>query len=118
MKKTAATALLSVLTLLAGTVAHGATAQERAPITAPDYSQWETLGGGVLGPDGAHLAVSIRRVDGTTELRIFAINMADPESGPTGDPRVVENGSAPQFADSPSVILNSPVVDPVSASSS
>ena len=98
MRVTAATALLGVVILLAGTVAPAAVAQERAPITAPDYSQWETLGGGVLAPDGAHLAVSIRRVDGTTELRIFAINMTDPESGPPSDPKVVESGSAPQFA--------------------
>ncbi len=100
MRKTAATALLGVVTLLAGAVPPGAVAQERSPISAPDYSQWETLGGGVLAPDGAHLAVSIRRVDGTSELRIFAINMADPESGPTSDPKVVESGSAPQFASS------------------
>ncbi len=98
MKKTAATALLTGVTLLAGAVTPGAAAQERAPITAQDYSQWETLRGGVLAPDGVHLAVSIRRVDGTIELRIFAINMADPESGPTSDPKIVESGSAPQFA--------------------
>ena len=102
MKKTAATALLCAFVLLAGAVASGAApavaTQERAPITAADYSRWETLGAGTLAPDGTHLAVSMRRVDGTSELRIYAINMANPESGPTNDPKIVESGNAPQFA--------------------
>lgn len=98
MQKTSITALLTIGTLLAGTIAPGTAAQGRAAVTPQDYGQWETLSSGVLSPDGAHLAVSIRRVDSTSELRIFAINMADPASGPTSDPKIVESGSAPQFA--------------------
>ena len=98
MKKRSAIRLLTCIVALLLAAAPDAVAQQRSPVTAADYGQWETLGGGVLAPDGAHLAVSIRRVDGSSELRIFAINMEDPESGPTSEPKVVETGSAPQFA--------------------
>ncbi len=67
-----------------------ATAQQ-APLTPADYGKWETLGGGVLSPDGSKLAVGIRRVDGTSELRVH-------EVGSSADPRVIESGASPAFS--------------------
>ena len=98
MKKTSLVVLWVLVALLVGSVGAEVTAQERTSVTPQDYGQWETLGGGVLSPDGAHLAVSIRRVDSTSELRIFATSMTNLESEPTSDPTVVESGSSPQFA--------------------
>ena len=98
MKKTSLIILVVLVALLVGSVGPEVTAQERTSVTPQDYGQWETLSSGVLSPDGAHLAVSIRRVDSTSELRIFATSMTSPESEPTSDPKVVESGSAPQFA--------------------
>ena len=98
MKKTSLIILVVLVALLVGSVGPEVTAQERTSVTPQDYGQWETLSSGVLSPDGAHLAVSIRRVDSTSELRIFATSMASPESEPTSGPKVVESGSAPQFA--------------------
>ena len=98
MKKTSLIALWILVVLLVGSVGAEVTVQERTPVTPQDYGQWETLGGGVLSPNGAHLAVSIRRVDSTSELRIFATSTTNLESEPTSDPKVVESGSSPQFA--------------------
>ena len=98
MKQTSLVALWVLVVLLVGSTGAEVAAQERTPVTAQDYGQWETLGGGVLSPNGAHLAVSIRRVDSTSELRIFAASMTTLESESTSDPKVVVSGSSPQFA--------------------
>ena len=45
-------------------------AAQPKPITPADYGKWETLGNGVLSPDGKWLAYPIRRADGTFELRV------------------------------------------------
>jgi dipeptidyl aminopeptidase/acylaminoacyl peptidase len=45
-------------------------AQPKPTIAPADYGKWETLGNGVLSPDGKWLAYPIRRADGTFELRI------------------------------------------------
>ena len=47
-------------------------AQERPTLTADDYDQWERLGGAVLSPNGAWMAVSIGRVSDEGELRIHS----------------------------------------------
>ncbi|MYB98358.1 MAG: hypothetical protein F4139_06555, partial [Gemmatimonadetes bacterium] len=47
-------------------------AQEKPTLTADDYGQWESLGGGTLSPDGRWLAVGINRVNREGELRIHA----------------------------------------------
>ena len=98
MKQTSLVALWVLVVLLVGSTGAEVAAQERTPVTPQDYSQWETLGGGVLSPNGAHLAVSIRRVDSTSELRIFAAGITNLESEPTSGPKVVASGSSPQFA--------------------
>lgn len=45
-------------------------AAQPKPITPADYGKWETLGNGVLSPNGKWLAYPIRRADGTYELRV------------------------------------------------
>ena len=57
------------LTLLLAAAAPLA-AQDKPTLTPDDYDQWESLGGAVLSPDGDWMAVSIRRVDDSSELRI------------------------------------------------
>jgi len=96
MKKTPSTmatlALIGCAGLLLASSPITSIAQEKAPVTAADYGQWETLGGGTLAPDGSRLAVSIRRVDGTSELRLH-----DTASSGT-DAHVIENGASPEFS--------------------
>ena len=66
-------------------------AQQQPPITPADYGQWETLDTGVLSPDGARLAVGIRRVDGTSELQVHTIGAAE-------EPMRIKNGDGPVFS--------------------
>ncbi len=70
----------------------GVTAQERPPVTAADYGRWETLGAGVLAPDGSRLAAGFRRVDGTFELRVRET------ASTTSEPRTIESGGSPAFS--------------------
>ena len=47
----------------------------RKPVLkSADYAKWETLGNGVLSPDGKWIAYDLRRGDGTVELRYHAID--------------------------------------------
>src|SRR6185369_17702195 len=48
----------------------GVFGQPKPTLTPADYGKWETLGQGVLSPDGKWLAHEIRRSDRTDELRI------------------------------------------------
>ena len=82
----------TLVALLVAAGAAGAIARQATPISPDDYGQWEMLGGGVLSPDGSHLAVGIRRVDGTSELRVHDTTTAG------AAPTVIESGSAPAFA--------------------
>ena len=89
-----AIALLACAAALSVTVALplDITAQSKPAITPADYAQWESLGAGVLSPDGARLAVSIRRVEGTSELRVH-------DTAPAGaEPRVIAEGGSPAFS--------------------
>ena len=61
-------AAFGIAALAAVTLPTSTDAQQSSPVTAADYGQWETLGGGTLAPDGSHLAVGIRRVEGTSKL--------------------------------------------------
>jgi len=72
----------------------GVASQAKPAITPADYGQWETLGGGELAPDGAHFAVGVRRVDGSSELQIYALGDASGMS----EPRVVDNGGSAEFS--------------------
>ena len=71
---------------------HSTPAQQKPPITAEDYGEWETPGAGSLSPDGGWLAVPIRRVDGSGELQIFDLSDAQAE------PLRVEDGAQPAFS--------------------
>ncbi len=91
--KSPATILLTCCSaLLLTSLASGVSAQQKPPITAADYRQWETLGTGELAPDGSKLVVGVRRVDGTSELRLYGT------ASPGTSPRVLDNGSAPAFS--------------------
>jgi dipeptidyl aminopeptidase/acylaminoacyl peptidase len=46
--------------------------QQRPTLTEDDYDQWERLGGAILSPNGAWMAVSISRVSDEGELRIHS----------------------------------------------
>jgi dipeptidyl aminopeptidase/acylaminoacyl peptidase len=96
MKRTASVAfgvfLMFCATLLPMLSAPGFPQQQKPPVTADDYGRWEALGGGVLSPDGAWLAVSIRRVDGTSELRLHDTTTAE------AAPRIMEEGGSPSFS--------------------
>ncbi len=61
---------LLLLTAVTGVLAEDASAQQEAHAHSDDYGQWETLGQGVLSPDGQWLAVGISRVNDEDELRI------------------------------------------------
>jgi dipeptidyl aminopeptidase/acylaminoacyl peptidase len=63
-----------LMTLLAfGVCAATANAQHRDPVQPDDYGQWESLGRGILSPNGEWLAVQISRVNGENELRIHEV---------------------------------------------
>lgn len=88
----ATVALMCCSALLLTSLASSVPAQQASALTAADYGQWETLGSGELSPDGSKLVVGIRRVDGTTELRLHDI------ASPGTAIRVIENGSTPAFS--------------------
>ena len=67
-------------------------AEEKRTLEPADYGKWESLGFGTsLSPDGEWLAVPIRRVDGTRELRIHEL------SNPA-DPIIVSEGQRSKFS--------------------
>ena len=66
-----------------------AVAQEKPTLGAEDYDKWERLGQAALSPDGLWLAVSVRRVDESSELRV---HRTDSDSLV-----VVAEGSRPEF---------------------
>tara|TARA_Y100001970_G_scaffold47719_1_gene60368 strand:- start:13684 stop:16482 length:2799 start_codon:yes stop_codon:yes gene_type:complete len=53
-------------------VAMPVSAQEKPTLTQDHYDKWERLGAAVLSPNGAWMAVSIRRVSEEEELRIHS----------------------------------------------
>ena len=59
-------------------------------LTPADYGKWETLGNGVLSPDGKWIAYGIRRVNDTHELRWHAVT--------TDSGHVVAAGENPAFS--------------------
>ena len=72
----------------------GAAAQEKPTLGTDDYDRWERLGQATLSPDGLWLAVVIRRVDESSELRVHRTDSdsvvvvaegARPEFGADGD---------------------------------
>jgi hypothetical protein len=50
-----------------------AAAQSKPPVKPADFGKWETLGAGVLAPNGQWLAYGITRVNEETELRLRAL---------------------------------------------
>jgi dipeptidyl aminopeptidase/acylaminoacyl peptidase len=58
--------------------------------TEADWGQWERLGADVLSPDGRWIAYTIRRNDGTSELRLRVIA--------TDSTEVFEQGGRPTFS--------------------
>jgi dienelactone hydrolase len=80
--------LATLVTLALGVRAADA---QQPTLTPDDYGQWETLGGFDLDPTGTWLVASIRRIDESTELRL---RRADG----TGEPRILEHGSAAAFS--------------------
>ncbi len=91
LNRLAAALVAAITALTTFTTAATLPAQQKPPITAADYGQWETLGEGILSPDGTFLAVGIRRVDGTSELQVHS-------TGAAQEPRRMENGSRPAFS--------------------
>ncbi|WP_419163046.1 prolyl oligopeptidase family serine peptidase [Candidatus Palauibacter sp.] len=67
----------------------GAAAQDKPTLGADDYDQWESLGSATLSPDGLWLAVVVRRVDESSELRV---HRTDSDSVV-----IVPEGSRPEF---------------------
>ena len=74
------------------------------PLGADDYDQWESPGQASLSPDGLWLAVTVRRVDETSELRIhrtdsdsvvIAAEGSRPEFGADGNWLVYAIGVSP-----------------------
>ncbi|MDE2879098.1 prolyl oligopeptidase family serine peptidase [Candidatus Palauibacter soopunensis] len=74
----------------AGLVPGGAAAQDKPTLGADDYDRWESLGQASLSPDGLWLAVVVRRVDETSELRV---HRTDSDSVV-----IVAEGSRPEFS--------------------
>jgi dienelactone hydrolase len=71
-------------------VAFASFAQPKPAVTPADFGKWETLGAPVLSHDGKWLAASVRRNNGTAELRVYAI------AG--GAPKTAVSGSEPAFS--------------------
>jgi len=92
LKSQVTVALICCSAMLLTSLASSVSAQQKPPVTAADYGQWETLGTGELAPDGSKLVVGIRRVDGTSELRLHDT------SAPGAAPRVIDNGASPTFS--------------------
>ncbi|HSR42583.1 MAG TPA: hypothetical protein VLL48_10435, partial [Longimicrobiales bacterium] len=61
-------------------------------LTPDDYERWESLGGYSLDPTGTWLVASVRRGDGSTELRLH-------RADGSGEPVVLEHGIGPAFSD-------------------
>lgn len=85
LKRAGWPALLLLLCLAAP-----AAAQQKPALTPADYGRWESLGLGVLSPDGKWLAYQVSRVSGDGELRIRDLG--------TDSTRVVAVGSRPVFS--------------------
>jgi dipeptidyl aminopeptidase/acylaminoacyl peptidase len=87
------------LVLLAGSGVLAAQQQHSQPVAAKptlgsaDYAKWETLGAGVLSPDGKWVAYDFRRGNGSSELRYRAVG--------------VELEAAVRFATNPQFTSNS-----------
>ncbi len=81
---------IGLVTLLGAALTHaGVTAQDKPTLGPDDYDQWESPGQAALSPDGFWLAVTVRRVDETSELRV---HRTDSDSVV-----VVAEGSRPEF---------------------
>ena len=81
--------ILGAVLILGTALAPGAAAQEKPTLAPDDYDKWERLGQATLSPDGLWLAVAVRRVDESSELRI---HRTDSDSVV-----VVAEGSRPEF---------------------
>jgi len=80
-----------VLCVVLAACANAQTNSSSKPAVTPaDYGKWETLGASVLSPDGKWIAYSIRRVEGTHELRVT------PAAG--GATTVLASGANPAFS--------------------
>jgi len=65
--------------------------QQKPTVTSSaDLSKWETLGAGVLSPDGKWVAYDIRRGNGSTELRYRSVD--------SDNEHAVRSGTNPQFS--------------------
>ncbi|WP_420441829.1 prolyl oligopeptidase family serine peptidase [Candidatus Palauibacter sp.] len=84
------TILAVALVAASGLYPEGAAAQDKPTLGADDYDRWESLGPASLAPDGLWLAVAVRRVDETSELRI---HRTDSDSVV-----IVAEGSRPEFS--------------------
>ena len=84
------TAILAfTLATIVAALPDAAAAQDKPTLGADDYDQWESPGQAVLSPDGRWLAVVVRRVDESSELRVHRTD-ADSVA-------VVSEGSRPEF---------------------
>ena len=83
------TILAFTLATIVASLPTGAAAQDKPALGADDYDQWESLGQATLSPDGLWLAVVVRRVDESSELRV---HRTDSDSVV-----VVSEGSRPEF---------------------
>lgn len=89
---------LAILTTAAGSLAaqqpqDSPSAATRKPVLkSADYAKWETLGNGVLSPDGKWIAYDLRRGDATGELRYHAIDTVAEHSARLGtNPQFTSN---------------------------
>jgi dipeptidyl aminopeptidase/acylaminoacyl peptidase len=72
-------------------------AQQTTPVSVDDYGKWESLGASALSPDGRWLASQVRRVDGTYELRIYAV-AATAAGQEDAASTILESGGSPSFS--------------------
>ena len=65
-------------------------AQTKPPIPISDWGRWESVGAGVLSPDGKWLAYVVTRANGNHELRVSALGQ--------GRNQAVAFGESPAFS--------------------
>ncbi|HEY9230343.1 MAG TPA: hypothetical protein VIP11_27070, partial [Gemmatimonadaceae bacterium] len=78
-------------------------AQQKPTVTSTaDIAKWETLGAGVLSPDGKFVAYDVRRNNGSTEVHYGSVG---------GEEHVIRFASAPQFTSSSRFLVYTVVPD-------
>ena len=97
--------MLPINRILVATLAFAAplAGQQKPTVTSSaDLAKWETLGTGVLSPDGKFVAYDVRRNNGSTDVHYRAIG---------SDEHIVRSATAPQFTASNHFLVYTVVPD-------